>query len=246
MASSSGAVKDGDGSAAAGIESHALKALSLRTLGPQILTGGVAPFVVYQVGHHFGLADSVALSLSAVPPALSVMASWAVRRRLDPIGVVALISIVAGLSAMAVLNGNEVLFKMRDSVVTGAFGVICLVTLVAPVKPAMFTMGRALTADADKGSVADFDALWDEPRARRVFTVLTAVWGVALVVESSVRATLIFALSTSAFLAIAPILFWIVLGSLIYFTVSYGRASRRALPLEGIAAPGPSPEVPAG
>ena len=227
-------VNDDDGNATGGVESHALKAISLRTLGPQILTGGVAPFVVYQVGHHFGLADSVALSLSAIPPALSVIASWAVRRRLDPIGVVALISIVAGLSSMAVLNGNEVLFKMRDSVVTGAFGVVCLVTLFLPVKPAMFMMGRALTADADKGSLAEFDALWNEPRARRTFTVLTAVWGVALVVESSVRATLIFALSTSAFLAVAPILFWTVLGSLIYFTVRYGRASRRAALLDGV------------
>jgi len=40
------------------------------------------------------------------------------------------------------------MLKMRESVVTGLFGVVCLLTLVLPVKPAMFVMGRALTAGA--------------------------------------------------------------------------------------------------
>lgn len=223
---------DEHGGTVDGAESHALGALRLRTLGPQILTGGVAPFVVYEIGRHYGLADSIALALSAVPPALSVLGSWAWRRRLDPIGAVALISIVAGLVAMAFLNGNEVLFKMRDSVITGAFGLVCLVTLVAPVKPAMFVMGRALTGDADKDKVGEFDALWEEPRARRVFTVLTAVWGVGLVAEAAARAALIYVLSTGVFLAVTPVVFWVVLGSLIYFTVTYVRASRRRAALE--------------
>ncbi|HUC37010.1 MAG TPA: VC0807 family protein [Acidimicrobiales bacterium] len=208
-------------------EDHAIGALSLRTLAPQILTGGVAPFVVYQIGRHFGLADDVALALSAVPPAVSVLVSWAWKRRLDPIGAIALISIVAGLAAMVFMNGSEVLFKMRESVVTGAFGVICLVSLVTPGKPAMFVMGRALTADAGKQHVAGFDELWEQPRARRVFILLTLVWGVGLVAEATVRALLVYALPTGTFLAVTPVLFWVVLGSLLYFTVTFVRSSRR-------------------
>ncbi len=233
----------GVGTADAGAESHAIAALSIRRLAPQILTGGVAPFVVYELGRHFGLADPTALALSALPPGVSVVASWAWRKRLDPIGLIALIAIVAGLVAMAFLNGNEVLFKVRESVVTGAFGFLCLVSLVLPVKPAMFVMGRALTGDATSGSdaseerVREFDALWEEPRARKVFVLLTLVWGIGLLGEACLRTSLVFVLSTGAFLAVTPALFWLVLGALLWFTVTYVRSSRRLAVSDAEAAP---------
>ena len=225
--------------AEAGAESHAIAALSVRRLAPQILTGGVAPFVVYELGRHAGLSDPTALALSALPPAVSVVASWAWRKRLDPIGLIALIAIVSGLVAMAFLNGNEILFKVRESVVTGAFGLLCLVSLVLPVKPAMFVMGRALTGDVSSESdgseerVREFDALWEEPRARKVFVLLTLVWGIGLLGEASLRTTLVFVLSTGAFLAVTPVLFWLVLGALLWFTVTYVRSSRRLAMLGG-------------
>ena len=212
------------------VESHAMGALSPRAMAPQILTGGVAPLVVYQIARHAGVADASALALSSVPPAASVVGSWAWRRRLDPIGTIALVSIAAGLVAMGLLHGSEVMLKMRESVVTGLFGVICLVTLAVPVKPAMFVMGRALTGASDRQRVAEFDDLWDVPEARRVFVVLTAVWGVALVAEAAVRAALALTLSTGTFLAVTPIVNWAVLGSLIYFTIAYVRARRRDAP----------------
>jgi len=211
----------------AGAGSHAIAALSIRRLAPQILAGGVAPFVVYEFMRHFGLADDVALATSAVPPALLVVASWTWKKRLDPIGAIALVGIMVGLATMVFMNGNEVLFKMRDSVVTGTFGLICILSLVLPVKPAMFFMGRAFTRDAGEHHVEEFDSLWHEPRARHVFAVLTLVWGVGLIAEASVRAILIPVLSTGAFLAVTPVIFWCVLGSLIYFTVRFGRASIR-------------------
>jgi hypothetical protein len=212
------------------VESHALGALSPRALAPQILTGGVAPFVVYQICRHAGVADATALALSSVPPALSVVGSWAWRKRLDPIGTIALMSIGAGLVSMAVFNGSELMLKMRESVITGLFGFVCLVSLVAPVKPAMFVMGRALTGGADRSRMVEFDALWDQPPARRVFVVLTAVWGVALVGEAGARAVLALTLSTGTFLAVTPVLGWSVIGALIYFTISYIRANRRDNP----------------
>jgi hypothetical protein len=225
-------------------ESHALGALSPRALAPQILTGGVAPFVVYLIARHAGMADASALAVSSVPPALSVLGSWAWRRRLDPIGTIALVSIGAGLVAMGLLHGSELMLKMRESVVTGLFGLICLVTLVAPVKPAIFVMGRALTGGSDRDRVAEFDGLWEVPESRRVFSVLTAVWGVALVGEAAVRAALALTLSTGTFLAVTPIVGWCVIGSLIYFTITYVRARRRdtlGVLSAGAGAPEPLP-----
>ncbi|MHB8328536.1 MAG: VC0807 family protein [Acidimicrobiales bacterium] len=213
--------------AAPGAEEHALGALSPRALAPQILTGGVAPLVAYELARHFGAADASALALSSVPPALAVAAEWVWRRRLNVIGAIALIGIVAGLVSMAFLNGNELLLKMRESVVTGAFGIVCLVTLVGPARPVMFYVGRALAGGEDRSRGAEFDALWEVPSGRRVFTVLTAMWGFGLVLEAGVRALLALELSTGPFLAVTPAVGWVVIGALIYLTVTYVRATRR-------------------
>jgi hypothetical protein len=53
------------------------------------------------------------------------------------------------------------------------------------------------------------------------------VWGIALVAEAAGRAVLAYVLTTGTFLAVTPVVNWIVLGSLIFFTIRYVRARRR-------------------
>jgi len=208
-------------------EEHALRALSPRALLPQILTGGVAPFVAYQLARHGGMSDASALAISSGPPTLAVMGEWAWRRRLNVIGAIALVGIVAGLVSMAFLNGDELVLKMRESVVTGAFGVVCLGSLVLPVRPVMFFMGRAMAGGGAAGQAEEFETLWERPESRRAFTVITAVWGIGLVLEAGFRALLAFELPTGRFLAVTPVLGWGVVGLLIYVTISYTRSTRR-------------------
>ena len=208
-------------------EEHALRALTPRALLPQILTGGVAPFLAYQLARHSGMSDASALATSSVPPALAVMGEWAWRRRLNVIGAIALVGIAAGLVAMAFLHGNELMLKMRESVVTGIFGVVCLGSLVLPGRPVMFHLGRAMAGGGAPEQASEFDTLWERPEARRTFTVVTAAWGIGFVLEAGLRTLLALELPTGQFLAITPVLGWGVVGVLIYFTVTHTRSSRR-------------------
>ncbi len=208
-------------------EDHAMAALAPRMLLWQMVSGGVAPLVAYELARTAGLADATSLALSAAPPAIAIVGEWAWRRRLNVIGVIVLIGIVLGLGALAFLHGDELVLKMRDSVVTGAFGAICLVTLVLPVRPAMFYVGRALASAGDRSRRQEFDGLWEFPRARRTFTLLTLGWGAGLVLEAGLRALLAFELSTGRFLAVTPVVNWIVIGALLYWTITYTRSSRR-------------------
>lgn len=202
--------------------------LTPRMLGLQALTGGVVPLVVYELARHAGLADATSLAVAALPPGLAVVAEWLWRRRLNIIGMIVLVGILLGLGAVLVLHGNELLLKMRESVVTGTFGLVCLVTLVIPIRPAMFYVGQALAGAGDRLRRQEFAALWAEERARRTFTILTAAWGAGLVAEAGVRALLAVELSTGSFLTLSPVVGWVVIGGLIYWTISYTRANRRA------------------
>lgn len=218
-------------------EDHALATLSPRRLILQMLTGGVAPLVTYELGKHAGLSDPTALATSAVPPALAIGAEWLWRRQINVIGTIVLTGILLGLASVAVFHGNELLLKMRESVVTGMFGLICLVTLVLPMRPAMFHVGRALASAADREKGREFATLWDVTEARRVFIVLTLVWGLGLLVEAGARAVLALELSTGRFLATAPVAGWIVIGSLLAWTFSYSRRSRQRGEAAAQAAP---------
>jgi hypothetical protein len=215
------------GTTAPSLEEHALSAMSPRMLLGQALSGGVAPFVAYELCRRGGLSDPTSLAVSAVPPALAIVGEWAWRRRLNVIGIIVLTGILIGLAAVGFLNGNELLLKMRESVVTGMFGLVCLVTLVLPMRPAMFHVGKALASAGDRARGREFATLWDEPRARRVFIILTLGWGLGLLLEAVVRAVLALELSTGSFLAIVPVVGWVVTASLLFWTFSYSRRTRR-------------------
>ena len=208
-------------------EDHAMAAMSPRALARQALTGGVAPLVVYQLARHAGVADATALAISAAPPALAVVVEWSWRRRLNVIGAIVLVGILLGLGAVAVLHGNELVLKMRESVVTGFFGLVCLVSLALPVRPAMFHIGRAMAGAGGPDARREFDGLWEVPRARRTFRMITLAWGLGFAAEAGVRALLAVQLSTGRFLTVTPVVSWVVVGSLTYWTITYIRASRR-------------------
>jgi hypothetical protein len=204
-----------------------MAALSPRALARQALTGGVAPLVVYQLARHAGAADATALAISAAPPALAVVVEWLWRRSLNVIGAIVLVGILLGLGAVGVLHGDELVLKMRESVVTGVFGLVCLVSLVLPGRPAMFHIGRALAGAGNPEGREAFDGLWEEPRARRVFRIVTLGWGLGFAVEAGLRALLALELPTGTFLAVTPPVGWVIIGSLTYWTITYIRASRR-------------------
>lgn len=226
----------GVGAVVMGAEEHALGALNPSRLLTQALTGGVTPLVVYEICRHAGLADATSLAVSAAPPALAIVVEWAWRRVLNIIGIIVLIGILLGLAAVFVLHGNELLLKMRESVVTGLFGLVCLASLALPGPPALFHIGRALAGAGDPERRREFSTLWEEPRARRVFIVLTVAWGAGLLIEAGVRAVLALELPTGKFLTFSPLSGWVVIGSLMFWTISYIRASRRRGEAEAAAA----------
>ncbi|MEU7066211.1 VC0807 family protein [Streptomyces sp. NPDC046161] len=193
-----------------------------------ILTIGlnvVAPIITYNQLHDHGWSEFGALLISSAWPVLDSAISVAWRRKLDEFAIVTLVFIVitAVVSLVGAHSARALLIK--DSCVTGLFGLLCLATLLAP-RPLMFYFGRKFATDGTPESTAWWNGLWQYEGFRRTLTVMTTVWGVGYLVEAAVRVALTYVLDTDTMVTISPIMIYTVLGLLALWTARYGKRSQ--------------------
>jgi hypothetical protein len=193
----------------------------LRHVAPTLLLGIVAPIVTYDVlsGH---TSDVTALAVGAAFPAAAVLWTLGRTRRPDPVALMTLAGIVLGLIGALVFD-NSLFLLLKESVVTGAFGLVFLGSLLAA-RPITFALGRAMTATTP-GEQETYDATWDEPAVRAGHRRTTLEWGAALLVDAAGRAVLAAVLAPSTVLLVSPFLSAAVLGPV---TIATFRRRRRA------------------
>lgn len=195
---------------------------SARRLAPNLVVAGVMPVVGYALLRPHVSSDTVALAAVMVFPVGEILYERKRHGRFEPIGIISLIGITAGLIGAVAMHGDAFLLKVRDSIVTGLFGVVCLVSLPAP-RPAMFYLGRAFATGGDPAKTAQFELMWQVDGVSSRFRIVTLVWGIGLVGEAAVRITLAVVLSTGVFLAVSQVAAGVILGGLLWWSVRYSR-----------------------
>ncbi|MGW2585156.1 VC0807 family protein [Streptomyces virginiae] len=194
-----------------------------------ILTIGlnvVAPIITYNVlTEDHGWSEFSALLVSSAWPVLDSVISLAWRRKIDEFAVVTLVFLVitAVVSLVGAHSARALLIK--DSGVTGLFGLLCLGTLLAP-RPLMFYFGRKFATDGTPESTAWWNSLWQYEGFRTTMNRMTLVWGVAYVAEAIVRVVLASTLPTKTMVVVSPIMIYAVLGALGVWTAMYGKRSQ--------------------
>ncbi|UUU42104.1 VC0807 family protein [Streptomyces sp. NBC_00162] len=194
-----------------------------------ILTIGlnvVAPIITYNtLTEDHAWSEFSALLLSSAWPVLDSAISLAWRRKLDEFAVVTLVFLVitAVVSLVGAHSARALLIK--DSAVTGLFGLLCLATLAAA-RPLMFYFGRKFATDGTPESTAWWNGLWQYEGFRTTMRRMTLVWGVAYVVEALVRIALTYTLDTKTMVTLSPIMIYAVLGALGVWTALYGKRSQ--------------------
>src|SRR5215471_13579844 len=163
--------------------------ISLRAQLPSLLVNAVAPLAAYQVLTSLGVSSVAALASSAAFPVVGVGWSFARTRRPDIIGVVSLTFILVGVAA-SLLSGDPRFVLVKDSLMTGLFGLLCLGSLVVVRRPLMFYFGRQFSSAGDPARAAAFESMWQYPHFRAVIRVMTIVWGVGYLIEALVRVEL--------------------------------------------------------
>ena len=182
------------------------------------------PLVAYSLLRSAGFSPVTALVLSGVFPAAGVIIGIVQHRRVDALGILVLAGIAVG-ALLGLVSHNTRLVLDEGSVPTAVFGLICLGSLATP-KPLMYRLALEFVGP-DTRQGREFTGLWRYPEFRRVFRVITAVWGTAYVAEAVARVVIVQHTSTGTALATSKVLPYAVAGALTAWTIGYGRYQKR-------------------
>jgi len=196
----------------------------LRPIAKVLILDIAAPLAVYSLLRANGMSTVTALVLSGVIPALGVTAGIVRHHRLDVVGALVLAGIVVG-TVLGLITHSPRLVLLEGSVPTAVLGVACLGSLCTR-RPLMF--GFALEfIGPDTPNGREMTSLWQYEEYRRIFRVITAVWGVGFLLEAAVRVVIVYNASTGTALASSKVTPFIWVSALSAWTVAYGARQKK-------------------
>jgi hypothetical protein len=115
-----------------------------------------------------------------------VLIDWLRHHSLDVIGVVVLSGFALGV-VLAVATHNTRAVLLEGAVPSAVFAVACLVSLHAQ-RPLIFRFAQAAMGGPTAEPGRRFDQRYQQqPGIRRYFRVVTIAWGVAYLIEASIK-----------------------------------------------------------
>ena len=154
----------------------------------------VAPLLAYYLIHSHVRSSAMALALAGAIPVAYTLVMLAVRRRLDPVGVVSVASFGLGVLVSWASGGNALALELQDPALTGLVGLACLVSVAIgrPLHPVILRLlGRGNARYADIASRTQ----------TRTSLVVTAIIGVTLTARAAALTVLALTQPTSTFVA---------------------------------------------
>ncbi|GHP00984.1 hypothetical protein KSF_110310 [Reticulibacter mediterranei] len=198
----------------------------IKSLAISILINGVLPFIIYTLLTTYAhVSDLVALLATGVPSLIDSIVGIIRHRRIDFLAGIVLFGIVVSLIFIS-LGGSARLYLIRESFLTGAYGVACVVSLFFP-KPIGFYTGRYFVAGNDPKRIEGFNAMWQYPQFRTMIRMQTTFWGVGTILEAVLRGYMAFTMPIPQFLAVSPIVNWGIIGAIIVVSIFYMRGWKR-------------------
>jgi hypothetical protein len=183
-----------------------------------------APLATYSLLRSAGVTTVVALVLSGVVPAFGVAGGIVRHHRLEIVGALVLAGIVVG-TVLGLVTHSPRLVLTEGSVPTAVLGVACLGSLCTR-RPLMFGFALEFTGP-DTPNGREMTRLWHYEEYRRVFRVITTVWGVGFLLEAAVRVVIVYDTSTGTALASSKVTPFGWVAVLSAWTVAYGARQKR-------------------
>lgn len=188
---------------------------------------GVA-LVAFTVAKRLGADNRIAYLISGIGPLTMMVITWIRARTLS--GVSAIILSFQVLSSVATMVGgtDPRLLIAKDSVVTGGFGALCLLSLLLP-RPLMFYFGAKFATDGTRAGLEYWSGLWRYPDFRRSQYRITTAWGIGFLLEGALRILVAYTVKDfQTANSVATLLPFVFLAALITYTVRTGMRARAA------------------
>jgi hypothetical protein len=191
----------------------------------ELVVNFVLPWAAYRLAvPHWG--ETGGLIASAIPPVAWSAVELARFRRVDALSALVLLGIALSIAALA-LGGSPRMLLLRESLVTGAVGVVFLLSL-ATRRPLVFYFARATVARERADGAAHIDMLWRErPLFVAAIRMMTGVWGAGLTLETALRAWMAWTWPVERFLVVSPFVGYGLYGALMLWTLWYRTRMRR-------------------
>jgi intracellular septation protein A len=195
----------------------------LFALLPTILAVAVLPYIIYRLASPY-MSTIAALLMAAIPPALVTTTGLIRQRRLNLFGTLALAGIAVKLIS-ALLFKDIRLILISDSLMTGVYGIIMLLSLLFG-KPLLLTLAQSMQTNTSPEQYAVIENRWRDAGSS-FLTLLTIVWGTGLLLGLLISIVLTFILTVQQFVLINPLVQYSLFGSLILWSQVYGALRRR-------------------
>ncbi|MED7925391.1 VC0807 family protein [Nonomuraea sp. LP-02] len=151
------------------------------------------PMGVYYGLRYAGLDEHVALVLSSLVPALSVAVSLARGRRPDRLALFMTAMILAGAAVSALVHDPRFLLA-KDGWFMGV-AALWFLSSTRWDRPLAFTFTRFLLERRVGPARESWDVLWERlPAFRRIWRVVTVMYGVGLLADAAVRVVMAYTL----------------------------------------------------
>jgi len=199
----------------------------LRTKVPAVaLDLGVNVLLPYLIYNYAAptLGDVKALLASSLPPIAWSLIEFVRNRRLDVISLMVLAGIILSLLAF-IGGGGARMLQLREKLVSGVIGLAFLVS-AAIRRPLIYEFARAGMARRGSPEYERLGKFNDDRLFRRSMTIMTVVWGFALILDVAIGSVMIFELSISEYLLLGPIEGYAFMGGLALWTFWYSRRSK--------------------
>jgi hypothetical protein len=197
---------------------------SFKRMLPTLAFDVAMPIIAFYVLTRLGVSTLWALVAGGVFPAGNNVRVWARSRRLEPLGIIVMIFLAIG-TATSLISGSVFFALTKESFLTATFGLVCLGSLLAG-RPLMFYINRQFVAGDDPVRLEWWNGLWQYPGFRRAQRVVTAVWGIAYLVEALLRLGFALVLSPAKVVVISPVMAFGAMMALIAWTRRYMLALR--------------------
>lgn len=183
---------------------------------PTLFFDVAMPIILFNLLTHYHVPVLWALVAGGLSPAFNNLRIWIKSRRLEPLGIIVITFLAVG-TAVSLISGSVFFALIKDSFLTGTFGVICFASLFAK-RPLLFYIVRQFVAGNDPVRIDWWNGLWQIAEFRRGMRFVTAVWGAAYMTEALARVGFALMLSPGQVVAISPIMGFSVLIVLIAWT----------------------------